>query len=222
MHKGIFITGTDTEVGKTVFSCGLVQLLKNRGIDVGVMKPFASGSRADALRLMKVQGGDQELEEINPQFFSQSLAPFIASRLANKKINLKKVLTGFQRISRRHQCTVVEGLGGVLVPLTKKYFLLDLIKDFALPAIVVARAGLGTINHTLLTVQTLQKNGVEVLGVVLNGMRNKSLAEKTNQRAIAQLAKLGFVLTVPWNKKYCRNPKLLAAYLEKNLPDEKF
>jgi len=221
MRRGIFITGTDTEVGKTIFSCGLAQLLKDRGIDIGVMKPFASGSRADALRLMKVQGGKQKLEEINPQFFSQPLAPYIASRLAGKKINLKKVFTGFKKITRRHQFTLVEGLGGVLVPITNKYFLLDLIKDFALPAIVVARAGLGTINHTLLTVQTLQKNGIEVLGVVLNGMKNKSLVEKTNQRAIAELAKLDFVITIPWNKKYYQNPKLLAAGLEKKLFYEK-
>lgn len=228
--KGIFVTATDTGVGKTVFSCGLVCLLKKRGIDVGVMKPFTSGNRQDALLLLQAQDylspspllgegrGEEIIAEVNPQFFPKPLAPYIAAKLKKKKINLKKVFRSFDKILQKHKFVVVEGIGGVLVPLTKKYFLIDLIKDFGLPTIVVARAGLGTINHTLLTLKTLKEKGIKVLGVVLNGTKNKSLAERTNQAVISQYNKDGFTISVPWNVAYIRNPKLLADYLEKNLP----
>jgi dethiobiotin synthetase len=89
-----------------------------------------------------------------------------------------------------HQIILVEGIGGVLVPITKNYFVVDLIKDFNLPTIIVARAGLGTINHTLLTVEALKKQKVKILGIIMNGFRGKDLSEKSNAQVIESLSKI--------------------------------
>jgi len=200
--SGIFITGTDTGCGKTFVTALLAKYLAQQGIDVGVMKPIATGPQVenDALYLKKVLKLQDPISLINPLHFNHPLAPYPASQLEKKRINLKLIFSAYQKLSSLHQLILVEGIGGVLVPITKNYFVVDLIKDFNLPTIIVARAGLGTINHTLLTVEALKKQKVKILGIIMNGFRGKDLSEKSNAQVIERLTRIPILVKLPWSK----------------------
>lgn len=168
--RGLFVTGTDTGVGKTFVAAGLAALLRRRGIDVGVMKPISTGGSPseDALMLARAAGADDAMEEINPVCFPEPLAPTVAARRCGGTVELEKVWRAFHAISRRHKFIIVEGIGGLLVPLAEGLAVADLAKGMGLPVLIVARAGLGTINHTLLTIEAARSRGLRVAGVVLN------------------------------------------------------
>src|SRR3989338_6603175 len=117
MNKGLFITGTDTGVGKTVVACGIAALLKARGIKVGVMKPIATGGRQDAAQLRKAAGISESLEVINPQFFKAPLAPTVAAPLERRHVNLDAIYRAYLFLQKHYDVVVVEGIGGVKVPL---------------------------------------------------------------------------------------------------------
>ncbi len=196
--RGIFITGTDTSVGKTYVAAGITKALNNAGIDVGVMKPAETGCRmhagrlipADAARLMKSSGAHDPFDLVNPFRFSRPLAPSIAAQLAGKTIAPRKIISAFGRLSRKHDFMIVEGAGGIMVPLSGSYLYLDLAADIRLPVVIVARPGLGTINHTLLTISALKKKRVRIAGVVINYAEDwkKGLAEETNPGVIETLS----------------------------------
>jgi dethiobiotin synthetase len=196
----VFITGTDTGCGKTFVTRLLAAKLRANGFDVGVMKPISTGPQKtnDAYYLKKKLRLKDPIGLINPLRLKPPLAPLPAARLAKKKLNLKKVIKAYQQLKQRHQIVLVEGIGGVLVPITERYSVIDLIKKLKLPVIIVARAGLGTINHTLLTVTALRQSQIPILGVVLNGFKGKELSEKTNAGIIAQLGKVPILLKLPW------------------------
>lgn len=184
MHKGLFITATDTGVGKTFVAAGIAALLRKRGVKVGVMKPFASGDRNDARALMTAAGVEDPIDLVNPQYFKAPLAPEVAAALERRTIDLGKVNRSFDRLRRRYDVLIVEGAGGVRVPITRQLDVSDLIRSFRLPALVVARAGLGTLNHTLLTLESLDRARVKSAGVLLNGGKGRTLAETTNEAAL--------------------------------------
>lgn len=174
--KTVFITGTDTEVGKTAVSAGLAAYLSIRKrMDVGVMKPFESGVAKsanpvlrDASLLKFASGTGDTLDEITPYRFEAPLAPLPASEREGMSIDISLVSDVFRRLKTSHDVLIVEGAGGILVPITRDFFFTDLMKLWSVPVLVVARLGLGTINHTLLTVKYLQTAGIHVIGVVLN------------------------------------------------------
>ena len=176
MHKGIFITGTDTGVGKTFVSVGLLKVLKEMGHNVCPMKPVETGCGtlngklvpADALKLICTAEVNEPLDLINPYRFRQSLAPAVAAEFKGVKISRKKIISSFNKLSNKYDVTIVEGAGGIMVPVFRKYFFIDLIKDLNLPVLVVARPGLGTLNHTLLTLEAAKSRGINVLGVIIN------------------------------------------------------
>jgi dethiobiotin synthetase len=186
---GFFITGTDTGVGKTYVTIWLAELLKKEGLDVGVMKPISTGPRSedDALYLKRKLKLIDPIRLINPIHLKYPLAPYPAAKLEKRKLTLAPVFSAFRKLSKRHDCLLVEGIGGVLVPIKHDYLVVDLIKDLALPAIVVARAGLGTINHTLLTLEALKKRKIKIYGVILSGFNGKDLSEKTNAEVIEMI-----------------------------------
>ena len=196
--KGIFITGTDTGVGKTYVARGIARTLTRDGIDVGVMKPVETGCRrrsgqlipADAISLMKATGVRDSLGLVNPYRFSKPLAPSTAAELAGKYVDPAKIISSFLRISKRHDFTIVEGAGGIMVPLSGKYLYLDLAAALRLPVVIVARTSLGTINHTLLTISALKKQRLQIAGVVMNYAKDwkKGLAEKTSMSVIEKLS----------------------------------
>jgi len=188
LRKGIFITGTDTGVGKTLISGAIAAALSKRGIDVGVMKPVESGcSRSkdklipsDAIFLKQFSGSQDDLDLINPYRLEHPLAPATAAEMEGVKIELKRVEDAYERMESNHDLMLVEGAGGLLVPLNDSLLIVDLIKSLHLPALVIACSSLGTINHTLLTLRTAEASGIEVLGVIINhATPHVGIAEET-------------------------------------------
>lgn|SRR5574341_360454 len=211
MRKGIFITGTDTGVGKTYVACGIAAALRSCGVDVGVMKPAESGCRmkngglvpADSLRLMKAADVEDSLSLVNPYRFRKPLAPAIAAELEGRDVNKERIMKAFAALSRRHDFMLVEGAGGIMVPLSKNALFLDLAGSLRLPVLIVARPGLGTINHTLLTVEALRSRGVPIAGIVMNHSTETKpgLPEKTNPAVVERLSGVGITAVIPYGSR---------------------
>src|SRR5438477_779637 len=167
MSNGLFITGTDTGVGKTMVTAGLAMLLRSRHKPVGVMKPIQTGCPMvegkpfpeDTVKLQGASETDDPLELVTPYRFRSPLAPFVAGRIERKKITFSKILRAYRQLKQRHAFMLVEGIGGILVPITKKARVLELIQLLDLPLLIVARSGLGTLNHTLLTAHRAKEAG---------------------------------------------------------------
>src|SRR3989304_5129466 len=207
---GIFITGTDTDVGKTAVAAGLAGALKLRGFCVGVMKPVQSGAalRKDRLysqdaELMKKAADSQDEDElVCPVLLKEALAPGIAAEIEGKSIDIDTILKSYRELERRHDFVVVEGAGGLAVPLKERFLISDLIKLFGLPVIIVARPGLGTINHTFLTIEYAKKSGIRVIGVIINNFHG-GLAEETNPGIISSLTGIPILGIIPNDPKIC-------------------
>jgi dethiobiotin synthetase len=202
MPDGFFITGTDTEVGKTFFTSGLASLLKRRGYDAGVFKPVATGGAPseDAILLKEASGTSDRLNEINPVCLPDPFSPNVAAELANQPIDLSLVLAAYAALAARHQMMLVEGVGGLLVPILHDYSVADLAKDMGLPLIVVARSTLGTINHTLLTLEAAAARDLEVRGVVYNtpSPSTPDKATETSPAVISRISGIPSLGTLPW------------------------
>lgn len=174
MNHGIFITGTDTGVGKTLITAALALHLKKRGLTVGVMKPIETGispsreARSDAARLRSIIDSDEPLGAIRPYAFELPVAPLTAAQQEGQPINLETIKKVYRLLSNRYDAMVVEGVGGVRVPITPKIGVTDLIRTLRLPVVVVGRSGLGGINHALLTVEALQRQKIRIIALVLN------------------------------------------------------
>jgi dethiobiotin synthetase len=170
--RGLFVTGTDTGVGKTEVSCALVAGARAGGLDVGAMKPAESGVTAgqpsDSERLRAAAGGGDDPALVCPYRFAAPLAPAVAARLEGVVVRLEVILDAARALQARHAALLVEGAGGLLVPLTARETYADLAVALGLPVLVVARAGLGTVNHAALTVEALRSRGLTVAGLILN------------------------------------------------------
>lgn len=188
MARGIFVTGTDTGVGKTLITCALAKTLKDRGVDIGVMKPFQTGDSMDSYLLMKSVQVNNDIRLVNPYFFSKPLAPFVAARVEGREIEMNLVKESFEEMLSRHNFLIVEGAGGLLVPIKDNFFMSDLIKFLNLPILVIARLTLGTINHTLLTVSQAKSLQIKVLGVILNDAvgAEEDESAKTNPQILSE------------------------------------
>jgi len=200
VFKGIFVTGTDTGVGKTYIGATIATALREYGIHPGVMKPISSGGRSDAKSLIKAAGVTDKMDTVNPIFLKYPLAPMVAARLAGKKLSLNIIWKHFAALKKKYRFVIVEGAGGILVPVSKNISMLNLIKKFSLPVVVVGKPSLGTINHTLLTVDKLRCEKVKIAGIVISGRKNSTLAEKTNPGILRELTNLP-VLEVPSKAK---------------------
>ena len=163
-----FITGTDTGVGKTFFTCWLVRAWQVSGHTAAALKPISSGDRQDALLLQDAVGSRLTLDEINPVHFREPAAPLLAARAENRSIDFTALNKGIQAVRTRFSHLAVEGIGGWRVPLAPGYDVRDWACDLGFPAVVVARGTLGTLNHTLLTVDSIRDAGLTCAGVVLN------------------------------------------------------
>ena len=194
--RGIFVTGTDTGVGKSIVTGGLAGLLQKQGINVGVMKPVETGCLhddgsflpTDAQFLKDMSGVNEPLEKIVPYQFKEPLAPSVAAEREGIMIDSNQLVKNFEHLSRHHEVMLVEGAGGLLAPLHQKFLFIDLIKWFKLPVLIVSRATLGTINHTLLTLRAVSAEKVPVAGIVINNLSPvKNAASETNHDVIARL-----------------------------------
>lgn len=201
-HKGLIVTGTDTGVGKTYITSAIANALYKRGINLKVFKPFATGSvfsktygeySQDALLLKKASHSNQTLKEINPILLKTPLAPAASASVEKKIIDVSLAKKLINKSISEGNFTLIEGIGGLLVPITSKMLFADFISKINLPVLVVARSSLGTINHTLLTLNEINIRKIHLLGVIFNrsdkkGMMN--LAEKTSPNLIQKFSKV--------------------------------
>lgn len=207
MAKGIFITGTDTGVGKTIVAAGLSLVLKSRGMKVGVMKPVATGCIGDNdKRLVSVdaaflfEAAENEYAPLtSPVRFRNPVAPSVASVYESKETDIKAIRDAYKELQKYYDYIIVEGIGGLLVPLKKNYLVANLIRDLELPILIVSRPMLGTINHTLLTVDSALIRGFLIKGIIFNRspLVNYSLAELTNPRVIHEITGIPVLGSLP-------------------------
>jgi dethiobiotin synthetase len=207
MGTGLFITGTDTGVGKTFVACGLASLLRESGYSVGVMKPAETGCvekdgqfvPEDAVRLKEASGCDEPLENICPYRFKDPLAPSVAAERSGVAIDIDAIWRRYGGISSKHDITIVEGAGGLLVPILPHYTYADFAKLLKLPILVVAANRLGAINHLLLTLEHASCRDLRVLGYVLNHLESQtSLAAETNAEALRFLTAVPCLGEIPY------------------------
>lgn len=204
--SGLFVTATDTEVGKTVIAGGLVGALRQEGIDLGVFKPMQSGHltenpEGDAARLVRISGVDDDLREVCPYSYAEPLAPRLAMTRAGERIFTEDLLRHLQHLQNKHQHVLVEGAGGLAVPYTSDALVVDFVRELNFPVVVVARPDLGTVNHTALSVEYLRARGLTVIGVIVNGYGRAapvSVAERNNPAMIEEVAQVPVLGVVPW------------------------
>lgn len=170
---GLFVTGTDTDVGKTIVTAALAATLRAEGLNTGVWKPIQSGSllgsgATDAERLLKYTGIDERPEAVAPFTFEEPLTPMLAAKHAGVTLSLKDLIAAGEPLIHRYDQLFIEGAGGVAVPLTEDTLVIDLISELRIPALIIARSGLGTINHTLLTAAFLRQHAIPIVGVIMN------------------------------------------------------
>lgn len=210
MDNGYFITGTDTGVGKSIAAGGLAALVKSNGYNLGIMKPIATGCKYhkdilvsdDALFLRSAAETDDDYDLINPIRYAQPLAPTIAAQLNNTVIDLKEIRSAFDTLCERHEFMIVEGIGGLLVPINEYYFVIDLAYEFELPLIIVSRLFLGTINHTLLTVAYAREHGVNIKGIIFNDPENTDESLKNyTVKEIKRLTNVPILGVIPFDKR---------------------
>jgi len=207
-NNGLFITGTDTGVGKTVITAGLLGALRKRGINAMAIKPIQSGGilrenhlvSEDAYFYGVVTDLPYTSRELNPICLQAPLAPAVAAEAEGVTVNLETMLDHFRRISTKHQFTLVEGAGGLIVPLAATgETMADLAVSMGLPLLVVARPNLGTINHTCLTVAYAKTRGLKVAGIIINMFdhQNTGVAERTNPGLIETMTGVPILGLVP-------------------------
>lgn len=206
---GFFITGTDTGVGKTALTAGLAANLRQKGFDVGIMKAVQTGCRKnggqysplDARFITTVTGIDDDLELVCPYCLEPAAAPYTASKMTGIQIKPTKIKDAYRKLSKRHSLMLVEGAGGIMVPITGRLLMAGLAKMFNLKLLVVARPGLGTINHTLLTVAYARTENIDIAGIIINGYREKgaSPAEKMNPALIEELSGIPVIGIIPYD-----------------------
>jgi dethiobiotin synthetase len=200
MSNIIFITGTDTGVGKTLLTALLLHHLRQRGVHALAMKPFCSGGLADVRLLQSLQPGELTDREMNPFYFKEPVAPLVAAEKHHRVIQLREVIESIRLVARRCDCLLVEGSGGLLVPLGADWTVADLIARLDCRVLVAARNRLGTINHTLLTVKMLETLGIgkRKLAVALMSGGRPDLSSRTNERVLARFLTPRLVVSIPF------------------------
>ena len=207
MLKSLFITGTDTDVGKTYITAGLAVTLRKMGIDIGIMKPFAAGTaqkkgyKSEDVEILSnaAQVNDPE-NLVNPQFFRIPASPYTAWKTLKIKPKISSVISSFKKLSKLHEMLLVEGMGGIMTPILKDYFVTDLIKEMKIPAILVTRTRVGTVNHTIMTVKMCEKYRIPVKGIIVNDFDSDGYKTKELIRDLKNLTRVPILGTIPFIK----------------------
>ncbi len=210
-HNGLFITATDTGAGKTLISGAIAKLVSQSGKNVGVFKPIATGCEKakqkfiseDAEFLSHCANTNLPDDIITPIKFKIPASPFACEKAEKKKVDLENIFDAYKQICRSCDFVIAEGIGGVKVPITDDFDVLDLAKALKLPVVIVARAQLGTINHTLLTIEAVRNKGLLLAGIIINGYDEETndYAERSNAEIIKKLGKVKILAVVPYDKK---------------------
>jgi len=209
LNTGFFVTGTDTGVGKTAITGGLTGVFRKKGIKAVAFKPVQTGGlesergllSEDALFYGAVTELPYSSQELNPCCLRPPLSPNVAARISGQVIDPEALRKAYNRLAAENDMVLVEGAGGICVPLVDKHFTMaDLARLFELPLLVVARPGLGTINHTALTVSYARQAGLEVKGIIINGYREDqaTMAERTNPEVIQSMTGAPVLGIVPY------------------------
>ena len=173
--NSFFVTGTDTDVGKTCVSAALAKHFRDNDVDVGVMKPFASGYKAtpdsvsaDVEILMKYSGVNDSIDLVNPYYFEIPTSPYDASKQLNLEIDISKVIESYNQLSSIHDIVIVEGIGGIMTPISRNYFVSDLISDLQLSSFIVTGSKIGAVNHFMLTYEHARQKNLNLKGFFIN------------------------------------------------------
>lgn len=228
--QGTFIIGTDTDIGKTTIAAGLGHLLTQKGYNVGVMKPFATGLKKYSKRfksidtkILTIATGNQEDDDlINPFFHEIPSAPYLATKILQKsnEIDLNTIKKKYIELKQRYDFMIVEGIGGLMVPLTRDLYVADMVKMLNLPVIIVMSNRVGTLNHVILTSIVCNKYKLKILGIIVNHTV-KFVDKKLKQvneflpEVVKELTGHEILSVIPFLNKV--SPLEISNFLEKNL-----
>ena len=207
--NSLFITGTDTDVGKTCVTAGIVNYLSKMNIDVGVMKPFASGYKAnedsiseDVEILTKYSGVTDPVDLINPYFFEIPTSPYEACMKLNREIDISKVVDAYNQLISNHDVVIVEGIGGIMTPISQNYFVSDLISELKLNSIIVTGSKIGTVNHLMLTYEYSQQKNLNFNGFLINQNVPDGYELSSLRQQISRLTGEKVFGAIPYHKSF--------------------
>ena len=205
--KSYFISGTDTDVGKTYVMSGLAAAFRKMGIDIGVMKPFAAGTeqksgfKSEDIQILSKAAQVNDPEQLlNPQFFSIPASPFTASKNLGVTVDVNLILDSFKKLSNMHDMLLVEGMGGIMTPILKDYFVTDLIKDMNLETIIITRSRIGTVNHTIMTCNMCKQYGIKITGIIINNF-DSGYSPHELQRDLEEITDVKVLGIIPYIEK---------------------
>ena len=220
--KPLFITGTDTDIGKTFVSAGIVFALKKLGTNVGIMKPFACGNRQkngfsseDVSILSDAAGVNDHEELVNPFFFPIPASPYTAAKKLDIKINIEYVLNCYRKLNDQYDTLIIEGIGGIMTPILRDYTILDLIKNFNTNTIIVTSAKIGTINHTIMTCKMCEDLKIPVKGLIINNYDSSGYSIPQLEMDLSTLTNVPVLCSVPHMNNF--NLKDIAVIIERKL-----
>ena len=207
--KPLFVTATDTDIGKTYVCAGLAYALKKSGIDVGIMKPFACGvkqkigfSSNDLTILTNAAMVDDAEDIINPFFFPIPASPYTAAKNLGVKIDVEHVMECFRKLNEIHDIVLIEGIGGIMTPILKDYAIIDLIKDLMANTIIVTSSKIGTVNHTVLTYNMCKNMNIPIKGLIINNFDSTGYPIPELERDLSALTDLPVLCSLPHMKKF--------------------
>lgn len=204
MSRGIFIIGTDTDVGKTFITGGLTYVLRKNGYNTCCFKPIQSGGTLKENKLIPddvnfvktICSIDESYDSMNVYCLKEAVSPHLASNMEDMLIDKDTIVDSYKKLQEKYDYIIVEGAGGIIVPLIEnEYFVYDLIKDLNLSCIIVCKAGVGTINHTVLTYEFVKSKGIDVKGIIVNKY-NKKFYEDDNIKTIESITGLKVISIV--------------------------
>ena len=205
----LFVTGTDTNVGKTCITAGIVSYLSKMNVAVGVMKPFASGYKAttnsvsdDVKILMKYSRVNDPIDLVNPYFFEIPTSPYDACKQLNLEIDISRIVNSYKQLSSIHDVVIVEGIGGIMTPISKNYFVSDLISDLQMNTIIVTGSKVGTVNHLMLTHQHAKEKKISLNGFVINQNVSNGYELSNLKQQIIDLTGHTVYGTIPYQKQF--------------------
>lgn len=220
--KDLFISGTDTDVGKTLVTAGLAAALKKMGKDVGIMKPFAAGNpqkigyKSEDVQILSnaAQINDDE-ELVNPYFFQIPASPFTATKNLGIKFNIQTIVDCYKELSSQHDILLIEGIGGAMTPILKDYFVTNLIKELNLETILITSSRIGTVNHTIMTCKMCQIYGNKIRGIIINNLAQNGYPLTDLKRDLEQLTNIPVLGSIPYLKIF--DLEKLSQIISKNI-----
>jgi len=215
--KAYFITSTDTGVGKTSITAGLAGSMHKLGIDVGIMKPIATGypqnlgfRSSDVTKLVEASSIKDSEDLINPIFLPLPTSPYDATKLLELSIDMPLIFEQFKKLLSIHEILLVEGIGGIMTPITKNFFVADLIKAMNIETIIVTRATIGTLNHTVMTYKMCKDYDIKIRGLIINNYDEKGTpAEKNAPKTLYELTNVPIIGIIPFIKDLNKIEKMV-------------